>query len=263
MNISIIIVNYKSLEKTKKCLGAIGASFFPEISHEIIVVDNASGDNLESLKKDFPYVKLILSLKNCGMGGGNNLGIQNSHGDYILILNPDTFVDPQMIKILFEYLTKNPKAGIAGPKLLNPDGSLQPSCLRFPKFHTPILRRTFLGKLFKGEINRFMMADFDHKEIRSVDWMMGSCLMVRRSVMDKIGLMFDPLFFMFFEDTDLCRRVKKAGFEVIYNPMASANHDHARASAKGRWFIAPLTNKLARTHIASWIKYFWKWKFAP
>jgi hypothetical protein len=260
MDLSVIIVNYQSLAKTQKCLKAVETSDFDGLSHEVIIVDNASGDDVESLKMDFPHIKIIKSLENRGMGEGNNLGMKNAYGNFFLILNPDTYVEKNSIKILFQHMENNPRIGVIGPKLLNPDGSLQFSCLRFPKIYLPAMRRTFLGKFFKTELNRFMMADFSHNEAREVDWMLGSALMIRRGVLDKIGSAFDKRFFMFFEDTDLCRRVKTAGFAVTYLPSAVAVHDHARGSAKGLWFIAPFTNKLARAHIASWIKYFWKWK---
>jgi len=260
MDLSVIIVNYQSLAKTQKCLKAVEASDFDGLSHEVIIVDNASGDDVESLKMNFPHIKIIKSPDNPGMGEGNNLGMKNAYGNFFLILNPDTYVEKNSIKILFQHMKNNPRIGAIGPKLLNPDGSLQFSCLRFPKIYLPAMRRTFLGKFFKTELNRFMMADFSHNEVREVDWMLGSALMIRRGVLDKIGPAFDKRFFMFFEDTDLCRRVKTAGFAVTYLPSAVAVHDHARGSAKGLWFIAPFTNKLARAHIASWIKYFWKWK---
>ncbi|MFA6106715.1 MAG: glycosyltransferase family 2 protein [Patescibacteria group bacterium] len=260
MDLSIIIVNYKSLEKTRQCLRAVRASDFDGFSHEIIVVDNASGDNVDDLKKDFPHIKTVKAPENRGMGEGNNLGIKNAYGDFFLILNPDTYVEKNAIKALCQYMEDNPRTGIVGPKLLNSDLSLQYSCLRFPKIYLPVMRRTFLGKFFKSEQERFIMADFNHEEIREVDWMLGSALMIRRSMLKKIGPAFDGRFFMFFEDTDLCRRAKAAGFGVFYLPSALAVHDHARLSAKGRWYIAPFTNKLARAHIASWIKYFWKWK---
>lgn len=260
MDLSVIIVNYKSLDKTRRCLSALSAADFTGISYETIVVDNASGDNVDELKKNFPHLKVIKNPLNSGMGEGNNLGIQNSFGDFLLILNPDTYLEKNAIQVMFRYLKNNPRAGIAGPKLLNPDGSLQNSCLRFPKIHTPILRRTGLGKFFKKHLNNFIMADFNHAEAKVVDWMMGSALMVKRAMLEKIGPAFDKRFFMFFEDTDLCRRAKKAGYQAIYLPEARGAHDHSRSSAKGRWYLAPFTNKLARAHIASWFKYFWKWK---
>ena len=101
-----------------------------------------------------------------------------------------------------------------------------------------------------------MMTDFDHDEIRPVDWIMGSCLMVRHAGWEG----FDERFFMYFEDVDLCQRVKMIGKKVIYNPEAVVIHDHSRQSARYPWYIAPWKDGLAREHIKSWIKYFWKWK---
>lgn len=260
MDLSVIIVNYKSLEKTKKCLRALLASDLSGLSFEVIVVDNNSGDNIDSLKEEFSQIKTVKSPKNFGMGEGNNLGINNSRGEYVLILNPDTYLEKTAVKKLYDYMENHPKAGITGPRLSYPDGSLQYSCMAFPKIYTPILRRTILGNVFKNEVDNFRMADFDHAGEKAVDWIMGSALMIRRSLLNKIGPAFDKRFFMFFEDTDLCRRANQAGYQVIYLADALGIHDHTRASARGRWYIAPFTNKLARAHIASWVKYFWKWK---
>jgi GT2 family glycosyltransferase len=258
MNLSIIIVNYKSKDKTAKCLESLEKAEWGGLSYEIIVVDNASGDNLLFLKKAHPEIKIIQSEKNLGMGGGNNLGIKNSSGEFILILNPDTEVKSGAVLKLFNYLKRNESAGIVGPKLLNPDGSLQYSCLRFPKILTPLLRRTFLGKIFYKSLDKFLMKDFNHNETRGVDWLMGSCLLVRRELLDVSGRLFDERFFMYFEDTELCRRARRFGWKSVYLPEAEVFHDHARASAEKSWYIAPFVDRLAREHIKSWFKYFFK-----
>ncbi|MCG2700665.1 glycosyltransferase family 2 protein [Candidatus Parcubacteria bacterium] len=259
MDISIIIVNYKSKEKTLACLNAIKEADLDGLLYEIIVVDNASEDDSgEVIKREYKEIKFIQSEKNSGMGSGNNLGIKTAQAEFVLILNPDTIVKKDAIKILYNYIKNNKQAGIVGPKLLNSDGTLQYSCLRFPKFYTPILRRTFLGRFADRHINGFLMKDFNHDTIREVDWIMGSCLIIRKNILDKIKGGFDNRFFMYFEDTDLCRRAWQAGFKVVYNPLASAVHDHARASAESPWYLFFL-NKLSRAHIASWIKYFYKW----
>jgi N-acetylglucosaminyl-diphospho-decaprenol L-rhamnosyltransferase len=228
-----------------------------DLTREIIVVDNASLGELAQVAKNYPEVKIIKSEKNLGMGGGNNLGAKKSLGEFILILNPDTTVKGNAILKLHQYLKENKKAGIVGPKLLNPDGSLQYSCFRFPKIYTPILRRTFFGKFAPQEISDFLMKDFNHAETRAVDWLMGSCLLARREIFEKDGFLFDEKYFMYFEDTDLCRRVKeKYGQEVVYYPEAVVVHDHGRASAEKPWYVAPFTDRLAREHLKSWFKYF-------
>jgi hypothetical protein len=190
------------------------------------------------------------------MGGGNNLGLKEARGRFILILNPDTEVYPDAIKILYDYLDSHPDVYIVGPKLLNPDKTLQHSCSLFPKIYTPILRRTFLGNYFKSSRDGFMMTDFDHEEIREVDWLMGSCLLIRSDGWEG----FDERFFMYFEDIDVCRRAWRFKKKVVYQPQAIVIHDHARGSAKIPWYIAPVVDKLTQEHIKSWIKYFWKWR---
>jgi GT2 family glycosyltransferase len=237
-----------------------------DLKYEIILVDNNSGDDLSDLvsligaKTD---IKLITSPKNCGMGGGNNLGIKAASGQYILILNPDTVIRDRAILVLLDYLKNNKEAALVGPKLLNPDGSLQYSCSQFPKFYTPILRRTFLGRFFKNSNKVFAMKGFDHNSIKEVDWLMGSCLMFRKEITLADGQIFKPLFderyFMYFEDIDLCRQIWANDFKVVYIPEAILIHDHMRQSAKHPWYLAIFLDKLTWCHIESWLKYFLKW----
>jgi len=265
MDLSIIIVNYKSKQKLDVCLDSIRNSDLGGFSYEIIVIENNSGDDLSYLKNNYPSLKLIVSSKNLGMGGGNNLGIKEAMGEYVLILNPDTFLKPESIAILLNYLKDNQGVGLVGPKLLYPDGSLQLSCSRFPSFFIPILRRTFLGDYFKKTRDRFTMSDANHNLIQPVDWLMGSCLLFRKKIITPTGKEFYPQFderyFMYFEDTDLCKTIINNGSKVVYNPEAIVIHDHARESAKNPWYIAILKDKITWIHISSWLKYFIKWGF--
>ncbi|MBU0619905.1 MAG: glycosyltransferase family 2 protein [Patescibacteria group bacterium] len=261
MDLSIIIVNYKSKEKTLNCIQSIKESDLDNLKYEIIVVDNASQDDSQKIiTLQYPEINFIQSEKNLGMGGGNNLGIKQTRGEFILILNPDTTVKKDAIKTLYNYIKNNEKVGIVGPKLLNPDNTLQYSCFRFPKFYTPILRRTFMGKFFKKYLNNFLMEDFDHNSIKEVNWLMGSCLMIDKKKFNLIKPLFDKRFFMYCEDIDLCYRACEAKYKIIYNPKAIIIHDHIRSGIEKPWYISPFLNKLAREHIKSWIKYFWKWK---
>jgi len=265
MDISIIIVNYKSKDKALKSIQAVRGSETGGLANEIILVDNASGGgNADAIRTAFPDMKIIESDRNLGMGAGNNLGIKAAAGKYILVLNPDTYLEKNTLKSLYAYLDENPDVGIVGPKLFYPDGKLQVTCFRFPKPYTFLLRRTFLGCIFKQALDDYLMADYDRQSVKEVDWIMGSCFLLRRSVLGKIGGAFDERFWMYFEDTDLCRRVQNAGYKVVYYPQASAVHDHGRGSAKNPWYIAPFKDRLARAHIFSWAKFFWKWgMFSP
>lgn len=263
MDLSIIIVNYKSQGKLKTCLDSILKADNQGLRFEIILVENNSGDDLRALTELGSNIRLINSPKNLGMGGGNNLGIRAAQGEYILILNPDTVVKDRAIITLYNYLKNKLTVGIVGPKLLNPDGSLQYSCLRFPKIYTPILRRTFLGNYFAANRDNFQMQDFDHNSIKEVDWLMGSALMFKKKLVLETASAWEPFFderyFMYFEDTDLCRSIQRRGLKVIYNPEAILIHDHARESAKHPWYLAIFIDRLAWRHIGSWLKYFLKW----
>jgi len=263
MDLSIIIVNYHSRAKLETCLRSILKADSANLSYEIILVENNSGDNLSDLVSLSDKIKLINSPKNLGMGGGNNLGIKAAAGEYVFILNPDTVIKENAIAVLLDYLKNNPAVAIVGPKLLNPDGSLQYSCSRFPKVYMPILRRTFLGDYFAVNRDEFQMREFDHNSIKEVDWLMGSALMFKKQLALSNGKIweprFDELYFMYFEDTDLCRTAWKNNFKVVYNPAAILIHDHARESAKYPWYLAIFLDRLAWRHIGSWVKYFYKW----
>ncbi len=264
MDLSIVIVNYKSRSKLENCLISIYEADLSFIKYEVIVVENASGDELFDLQEKYNF-NLIISNKNLGMGEGNNLGIKEARADYVFILNPDTVINSEAVKILFKRLSSEDEIGLIGPKLVYADGSLQSSCSRFPTFFVPILRRTFLGEYFKKTRDSFMMIDFDHQTSSEVDWLMGSCLMFKKSWGLENGETYQPRFdaryFMYFEDIDLCREIKKHGKKIVYDPSAIIVHDHARESAKNPWYIALLKDKITWIHISSWLKYFMKWGF--
>jgi len=265
MDVSIIIVNYKSIHKLAVCLNSIKQVVPSSLSHEVIVVDNCSGDDLWAGLSEHKEIRLINSPKNLGMGEGNNLGIEAASGEYVFILNPDTILKPGAIESLFNYLKNNKSVGIVGPKLLNSDNSLQYSCLRFPGFFMPLWRRTFLGKFFSNHDADFQMKNVNHDVIQEADWLMGSALMFKKEIILPNNQIWQPRFdkryFMYFEDTDLCRQAWAQGLSVVYNPQAVLIHDHARQSAKYPWYQAIFRDALARRHIYSWLKYFSKWGF--
>jgi GT2 family glycosyltransferase len=265
MELSFIIVNYRSRQKAEVCIDSIIKSAEGRLDYEIILVENASGEDLSALAARSPRIKLIVSEENRGMGGGNNIGLAAAAGEYAFILNPDTIIQGDAPVVLLDYLKSHPEAGIVGPKLLNTDGSLQYSCARFPGFFMPILRRTFLGKYFSRIRDRFQMLDFDHDSPRRVGWLMGSALMFRRKYILPAGECFQPRFderyFMYFEDVDICRSSWKKGLAVVYLPEAVLIHDHARASARHPWYVAFFRDRLTRTHVCSWLKYTVKWGF--
>lgn len=256
MDISIIIVNYKSKDKLITCLNSIAQADLTGLNYEVVVVENNSGDDLSDLS--YSNLKIIISPDNLGMGGGNNLGIKNSTGEFILISNPDIIFETDTILKLYQYFKADYTIGLIGPKLINPDGSLQDSCVRFPKFYIPLLRRTAIGSFFPTTLDHYLMRHTDHNKIQKVDWLLGACFMVRRR--DIKDALFDQRYFMYFEDVDLCRQVNARGQSVVYYPEVKVTHNHARQSAGLPWYKALFKDKIAREHVKSAFRYFKKWR---
>ncbi|OGY88584.1 MAG: hypothetical protein A2927_01790 [Candidatus Komeilibacteria bacterium RIFCSPLOWO2_01_FULL_45_10] len=259
MDLSIIILNYKQKGLVKYCLKNLLALSLP-FKFEIIVVDNASGDGTaEMIKSEFFGVRLIQAEENRGYAAGNNLGIKAAQGKYLLILNPDLNILSGAALKLHQFMENHPQACLVGPKILNPDGSLQYTCSRFPDWRLPFFRRTFLSRTKAGQKwnEYYLMTDWDHQSNRPVDWLFGACLMVRKSALEKVGLL-DERFFLYMEDLDWCRRTWEQGLEVWYAAEAEVIHYHQRLSAEVSIFWS-LFSKTARLHLFSWLKYFFKY----
>jgi hypothetical protein len=260
MDISIIILNYKSKGLTLNCIKSIKEADFCGLNYEIIVVDNNSGDSLEDiLRWQYPEIIFIQNKKNLGMGAGNNVGLRKANGKYAVIMNPDTIASKDTFKKIHDLIESNPLIGVVGPKQYNPNHTIQKSCYRWYNLLTPLYRRTPLGKFkfSQKNINNFLMEDFDHNSTREVDWLLGSFLFCRREALEQIGY-FDERFFLYFEDTDLCRRFWEKNWKVVYHPEAEIIHNHNRQSAQDPWYKLPW-NSASRHHLISWVKYLRKW----
>lgn len=260
MDLSIVIVNYKNKGLTLNCIRSLEESSLVNLKYEIIVVDNNSNDNIgQILAWQHPKVIFIQNNFNVGMGAGNNLGLKKARGKYLVVMNPDTLALPKTLAKLFSYMEANLSVGVVGPKQYNPDKSVQDSCYRWPKILTPFFRRTFLGKMSKKnkELERYLMHDYNKKTIREVDWLLGSCLFMRASALKEVGL-FDERFFLYFEDTDLCRRFWEKKWRVVYNPEVEIIHNHNRESARQPWYTF-FMSQASRQHVKSWLRYILKW----
>lgn len=249
IQLSVIIVNYNNAKLLEACLSSLLASK-PLCKMEVIVVDNHSADGSVQMLAKFPEIRLTAENENLGFGRAANRGYTLSRGPYCLILNPDVIILPGSIQTLWAYMESSKDVGIAFPKLLNPDGSLQYSCRTFHTLWTILMRRTPLGKIFpKSKILKdHLMMDWDHETIREVDWALGGCMMVRRDAMFGPRL-FDERFFLYFEDVDLCYRMKKTSWKVVYNPGAVMVHHHLRESARKG------LNPQKKEVIKSWVKF--------
>ncbi|PKL83342.1 MAG: glycosyl transferase [Ignavibacteriae bacterium HGW-Ignavibacteriae-3] len=217
-DLSIIIVNYNVKEFLLNLLDSVLAAS-KNISIEIIVVDNASDDgSIEILKDKFPGVKLIANKVNVGFGSANNQAMKIAVGKYFLLINPDTIVREDTFEKMIGFFENTPEAGIAGCRVLNPDGSLQLACRRsFPGPWTSFTKVTGLSRLFPKSriLARYNLTYLDENKTYEVDAVSGAFLMLRREVFEKIGG-FDEQFFMYGEDLDLCYRAQKSDFNIYY-----------------------------------------------
>jgi GT2 family glycosyltransferase len=264
-SLSIIITSYRNPELLKLCINSIKNNIAEDFNYEIIVADSATEESTEMMmREDFPEVTFFGFEKNVGFQVVVNKGIDNSKGDYLLILNGDMLIKKHSVERLLDYLQSNPTVGIVGPKLLSFNGEFQYSCFRFYKPITIIYRRTFFGKLgfAKKHLDKFLMKDYDHQRPIDVDWLMGSALMMRADDLKKVGKL-DPAFFMYMEDVDWCRRFWEKGLRVVYFPYAEMLHYHGKGSEKKGFIYSIFFNKLTWIHIASAIKYFKKYLGKP
>ncbi|MFH1111645.1 MAG: glycosyltransferase family 2 protein [Patescibacteria group bacterium] len=256
--LSIIILNYHAAGLVKQCLLGLYNEHV-NINFEVIVVDNASGDGcLDMVDANFPQVKTIQLNKNHGYAAGNNAGLKQAVGDYILILNPDVAVLGLSLDKLISFMQAHAKVGLAAPKLVNPDGNVQMSAFIFPTFWLPIFRRTPLGywPWAKTKIEHYLMMNWNHQKNSPVDWLLGACLIARREAIEQVGLL-DEQYFLYVEDTDWCRRFWEKNWQVYYVAEVSMVHYHQRQSADA--LFLGLFNKITWIHISSWLKYFKKW----
>lgn len=266
MELSIIITGYKNPDLLRLCLDYIERNFsYDKSRYEIIVVYSATDETTEMMmREDYSEIKFFPFKKNVGFQALVKKGIAESSGDYIMIFNHDIIIKKNSIEMLLEFLKKNPEVGLIGPKLLNFNDEIQYSCFRFYSPLTIIYRRTFLGKMWfaKKHLDRFLMKEYNHIDVKEVDWLMGSALLTSKKAQEKVGLM-DERFKMYMEDTDWCRRYWENGYKVIYFPKSEMYHYHGRGSAGKGTIRLIIFNRLTRIHIISALKYFIKYLGKP
>ncbi|SDX52511.1 glycosyltransferase family 2 protein [Eubacterium barkeri] len=236
MDLSIIIVNYKTLELTSNCLDSIYEANMKGIDFEVIVVDNASEDgSIEEIEGHYPQVKIIKNSENLGFSKANNMGIRGSVADFILLLNSDTIVEGNTIGDVLAFMRNHRHVGALGCKVLLESGALDMACKRsFPTpangiYHSLKLDKRFPKSKRFGEYN---LTFVNEDKICSVDCIMGAFMMVSRQAIDAVGLL-DEDYFMYGEDVDWCYRIKKAGFQIIYYPNVRIFH-YKKASGIGK-----------------------------
>lgn len=242
MDLTIVIVSWNVRDLLHLCLQSIAAQTrrhphdpaweLGERLVEVIVVDNASTDGSpEMVHAEFPEVCLIINDENRGFTAANNQGLAISQGQYLLLLNPDTEVVGDALEVMLAYMETHPEVAGLGPRLLYPDGSPQPSRRRFPTFATALVESTVVQEWWGDNriLRRYTMADTLDEAIQPVDWVVGACLLVRREAYQQVGGL-DEGFFMYSEELDWCRRLKDAGWQIVYLPAASILHHEGKSS---------------------------------
>ena len=236
MDLSIIIVNYKTLELTFNCIDSIIKSNLKDIDYEVILIDNASNDgSIEEIEAQFPHLKIIKNVDNLGFSKANNQGIRASSGQTILLLNSDTIVDFDTLKESLAFLQKHKNIGALGCKVLLPSGKLDPACKRsFPTPLNGIYHQLRLDDAYPDSqrFGAYNLTYVDENKTCPVDCIMGAFMMVPKPVIDRVGLL-DEDFFMYGEDIDWCYRIKEAGYQIMYYPQVRIFH-HKKASGIGK-----------------------------
>ncbi|HWQ03783.1 MAG TPA: glycosyltransferase family 2 protein [Longilinea sp.] len=221
MDLSIILISWNVAELLTNCLRSI-AAHPPDGDFEVWVVDNASQDHsVQIIQEQFPQVNLILNEKNVGFAAANNQALHASSGRYALLLNPDTIVAEGTLQKLVSFLDENPQAGAAGSLYQNPDGSLQPSCYPFPTVARELWRLLHLDKLYAFGV--YDMQQWSKETPREVDALQGASLLLRRSALEKTGLL-DTEYFMYSEEIDLCYRLQQEGWSRYWVPQSRIIH---------------------------------------
>ncbi|MBU0458602.1 glycosyltransferase family 2 protein [Patescibacteria group bacterium] len=257
--ISTLVLNYRTPLDAVTCVKNLQKQTISD-QMEIIVIDNHSDDDsigiLRNRLGDFKNVKIVETWANLGFGKGNNIGEPYAKGEFILILNPDTEPEPNALEKLISVLRSDESIGIIAPKLEFPDGTARDSYRTFPTIPDLIIKRTFLRRFFKERLKHYLQHEKDPFYTRDTDWVVGAFMLMKRSLFEELGG-FDPRFFLFFEDTDLCRRCWKAGKRVLFYPQVSASDHKHRLSGSG---VLPLIKtKSGRAHVVSAVRYFGKW----
>lgn len=257
MDLSIIIVNWNVKTLLGNCLRSLqdACQTAGMLTSEIIVVDSASTDGSpDMVRQEFSQVRLIASDENLGYAGGNNAGVAAAQGRYLLLLNPDTVVKPDALTQMVTYMDAHPDAGTLGPQLLWPDGSGQSSRRRFPTLGSLFWESTLLGQWFPQNryLQRYHLADRPPAGPQVVDWVVGAAILIRRTAWLEVGPLEED-FFMYFEETDWCRRSAEAGWEVHYLPAAQVIHYEGKSSEQ---VMATRTLRFQRSKLRYTRKYF-------
>lgn len=265
MPLSIITVTWNSKEKIGRQIQSVEKAA-EGLEFEEIIIDNASPDKTaEYIQQNFPQVKLIANSQNLGFGAANNQGLKQAQGDFVLFLNPDMQLEQGSLSKIVDWLKNKPQVGLVGCRLTNEKGevNLEAGPRRFPTVLNQLAIIFKIHKVFPSVLNSYLMKGFDFEKEQEVETVRGSFMLVRRELLNQLGWGFDPRYFIWFEDVDLCREIKRLGYQVFYTPLISCV-DLVGQSFKQRdsfWKQKNFTLSLLKyfQKWTSWYKWWWIW----
>jgi N-acetylglucosaminyl-diphospho-decaprenol L-rhamnosyltransferase len=254
VDVSIVVVNYNTGHLLLKALASVRAAQGTR-TVQIVIVDNASrDDSCQVLRDRFPDCRVIENTVNIGFGRAVNQAFEHVQGKYVLLLNPDAVVVNGLHESL-SFMDSDLRCGVLGARLVGADGRLQPSCRYFPRPWNVFLSRTGLSRLFPGARLVDDM-EWDHASARECDWVPGCYYLIRKEVIDRVGL-FDPRYFLYYEEVDHCRAVKAAGWTVMYHPGTTVVHVGGE-SAKSDSVLTSVGRQISELQVESELLYFRK-----
>ncbi|NLE76178.1 MAG: glycosyltransferase family 2 protein [Chloroflexi bacterium] len=239
-DISVLVVNWNTADLLPQCLSSVVHQAH-EVDLELVVVDNASTDGSADLvQRQFPQAHLVANRHNRGFAAANNQAMAQAHGRIFFLLNSDAYLRPGALRALRDFMDEHPEAAVVGAKVLNPDGSLQPSCFRFPTAWDVFCEMFFLTALFPQSpvFNRRGLGGFDRRTTRPVDWVLGAAMAVRAEWAAGSGGL-DEGYFIYVEEMDWCRRIGQAGGPVVFFPGAEVVHHGGVSRGRARAVILP------------------------
>jgi len=255
MKLSVITVTWKNESSIGKQIesvqgGAVGLEL------EQIIVDNGSTDSTIEIIKKYPQVKLIQNKENLGFGAANNQGYKIATGDYILFLNPDNEIEAGSLDKVIDLMEKRLDIGLLSCKLIKQDGAFNEEAKprRFPKLIDQLSLLLKVPHLFPKVLDKYLMKDFNPEIKQEVETVRGAFMLLRKKTLDKLGWGFDPRYFIWFEDIDLCREIKKMNLKVIYTPIVTC------VDLIGQSFVQRTNLWKQKNFTASMLKYFQKWE---
>lgn len=255
IDVSVIIINFNTFQLTTNCITSV-KHFTSGITYEIIVVDNASTEkDISLLLDEFPFIRIIKSPLNVGFAKGNNLGIIEAKGKYLLLLNSDTAMVENTLFKLLSHLEANPKVGVVSPRLIFPDGKHQSVAQRFPSIKYSLIELFRIQKLLPGgKAGRLLLgAFFDHRETVRVDWVWGACFMFPKFILGQLpGNKLDETYFMYFEDMQWCMDIQKLGYEIHFFADSEVIHLMGGSSGKKNAMMIENGNLFLRKNYRKW-----------